>query len=294
MEVNCRECAGCCIDWRPIAPAASEHERRGLESPLDDRYNMVPLTRDDIRTMLDVGYGDAMRPRLWTAAGEDRETVEIDDRDIVAMNGRPLYMIGLRQVSKPVTPFGTEPRWLRTCSFLDPQTLQCRIHEQSAYPTTCAAYPGQHLAMDVETECERVEAAFGGDRLVDDDPPEELPPAPFGREALGWTVFAHPEPDRLTGMIERIAADGMTTDDRAEFVGMAAGHSPGTLTINPAAVESATSTVRETTSWVGRAIKAWRRRAGNEESSPADAAIVEETRGAPATSGWTGDASHSC
>ncbi len=29
MKVNCEGCAGCCIDWRPVSPAPSNHERRG-------------------------------------------------------------------------------------------------------------------------------------------------------------------------------------------------------------------------------------------------------------------------
>ncbi|MFB6176362.1 MAG: YkgJ family cysteine cluster protein, partial [Halobaculum sp.] len=98
-------------------------------------------------------------------------------------------------------PFGGERVWLDACVFLDPDTLQCRIHEQDRYPRACGTYPGHNLALDAETECERVEQAHGesGERLLDDEVPEDLPPLPFGPQALGGTVFCYPHPDELSG-----------------------------------------------------------------------------------------------
>jgi hypothetical protein len=64
MEVNCEGCAGCCPDWRALA-ADLDHERRGPCEPIGDEYNLVALTRDEVRVFLDAGLGDALRPRLW-------------------------------------------------------------------------------------------------------------------------------------------------------------------------------------------------------------------------------------
>jgi hypothetical protein len=64
MEVNCEGCAGCCLDWRALA-ADLDHERRGPCEPIGDEYNLVALTRDEVRVFLDAGLGDALRPRLW-------------------------------------------------------------------------------------------------------------------------------------------------------------------------------------------------------------------------------------
>lgn len=291
MEVDCRGCAGCCLDWRPIAPAGSTHERTGTDRPLDDRYNLVPLTRDDVRDLVDAGYGDALRPRVWTTDDENRQTVTVDDVPLVAVDGRPLFMVGLRQPPKPVGPFDTDPQWLRTCVFLDPATLQCRIHDEAIYPDTCAAYPGQHLALETETECERVEAAFGGDRLLDTDVPGAVPPLPVGPRAIGWTVFAHPAPDELAGRIDRVRTDDLRNADRAAFAAVAAGHSPGTFAVNDAAVEEVRKRVLAADSWVGRAAASWAAAAGAEEPpDPARAADIEEARGAPATPGWSDEA----
>jgi len=111
-----------------------------------------------------------MTPRLWRA--RDGPSVDVDGYEVAAVAGKPAFFVGLRTVPKPVGPFDTDPRWLPTCAFLDPETLQCRIHDTPEYPTECATYPGHHLALDVETECERVEEHVGGDRLLDDAPPE--------------------------------------------------------------------------------------------------------------------------
>ena len=64
MDVDCEGCAGCCIDWRPLTGRAIDHERTGPFDPLDDTYNLVPLTRGEIRRFVERGYGDALRPRL--------------------------------------------------------------------------------------------------------------------------------------------------------------------------------------------------------------------------------------
>jgi len=285
MEVNCEGCAGCCIDWRAIAPAASDHERRGPREPLDDAYNLVPLTRDDARAFLDAGVADALTPRLW----RDESGVEIDGVSVSAIDGKPAFFLGLRKPPKPVGPFDTDPSWLPTCVFLDPTTLQCRIHGEDTYPEECADYPGHNLAVEQETECERVESAFGGNRLVDDDPPEDLPGFLLGPQAIGQKVFVFPDAERLSGVVGRAAAGELTAEDRALFVAAAVASAPGTTTVNREKFERALSTARETDSWAGRAIADWEARAG-EEGSPTDdpesAEEVEVARGAPETPGW--------
>ena len=284
MDVDCEGCAGCCIDWRDVAPAAVDldHERRGGLVPLDDTYNLVPLTSDEVRAFLAAGLGDAMTPRLFAS---DERSVAVDGRDLAAVRGRPAFFVGLRKPPKPVAPFGTGPSWLPSCVFLDPATLQCRIHGDDRYPDACATYPGDNLALEAETECERVEAAFGGDRLLDDDPGDADPLLGVG--ALGATVFTHPEPERLAGRVERIAGGEPTAADRAEFVAVAAASRPGSLDVDEARYERARRRVREADSWVGAAAAAWRERSdADEPPEPSRGEAVEESRGAPSTPGW--------
>ena len=286
MEVNCEGCAGCCIDWCAIAPAdLDDHERRGRFRPLDDVYNLVPLSRGDVRGFLDAGLADATTPRLWRAQGNG--DVEIDGINLTAIDGKPVFFVGLRKPPKPVAPFGhEEATWLPTCAFLDPATLQCRIHDSDVYPQECAEYPGHNLALDSETECERVEVAFGDQRLLDDEPPENRSGLLLGPQAIGEKVFVHPDPDRLDGVIERVVAGDLTTKDRAEFVAAAAASSPGTTESNPDAFADAYERALAVDSWVGRAIVEWEELAEREAGDPALGATVEEVRGAPKTPGW--------
>ncbi|NHN60505.1 MULTISPECIES: YkgJ family cysteine cluster protein [Halorussus] len=303
MEVNCEGCAGCCIDWRAVAPEPSDHERRGPREPLDDVHNLVPLTRDDARNFLDAGLADALTPRLW----RDESGVEIDGVPVSAVDGRPAFFLGLRKPPKPVAPFGVDESdgssarrnrpdsdgadstWLPTCVFLDPTTLQCRIHDADTYPEECADYPGHNLALEEETECERVEAAFGGERLLDGDPPEELRGFLLGPQALGQKVFVFPDPDRLDGVVGRAESGDLTADDRALFVAAAVASAPGTTTANPDKFESALDAARQADSWAGRAVADWTARAGEEGTPAPDPAVaerVEDDRGAPGTPGW--------
>lgn len=279
MEVNCEGCAGCCVDWRPLSEEAPDHERQGRYRSLDDTYNLVPLSGDEIRGFLDDGFGDVLVPRVFAAdAG-----VTVDGYTLASVAGGPAFYVGLRKPPKPVAPFGAGPAWLDTCVFLDPETLQCRIHGGDRYPEACATYPGDNLALGVETECERVERAFDGDRLREDTPPEGagIDPTP-----LGATVFVHPAPHRLDGVVERLAEGRATPEDRAEFVAVAAGHHPGSLDVDRAHYEEAYAAVLDAGSWGGRAIAAWERRADGEDPNPSDARAVEEDRGAPPTPGW--------
>jgi len=285
VEVNCEGCAGCCVDWRAITDAPDDHERRGPRAPLDDAYNLVPLTREDVRALCDAGYADAMTPRLWTAAEGD-DAVVVDGRGLAAVDGRPAFFLGLRKPPKPVAPFGTEPHWLPACAFLDPGTLQCRIHGDDAYPEECADYPGHNLALGAETECERVEAAFGGDRLRDDAPPEDAGGLLLGPQAVGEKVFCYPDPDELDGAIERLRDDALTRADRAAFVGVAAASAPGTTEVEAAVRERYERRAREADSWVGRAVDEWERRARADPPDPSLAEAVEDDRGAPTTPGW--------
>ncbi|ADJ13643.1 YkgJ family cysteine cluster protein [Halalkalicoccus jeotgali] len=281
MEVDCAGCAGCCIDWRALSGAEIEHERRGPRKPLDDAYNLVPLTRDDVRGFLEAGLGDAMTPRLWTAEAG----VEIDGTTLAAIDDKPVFFVGLRKPPKPVGPFDRPPTWLPTCAFLDPTTLQCRIHSTETYPEECAEYPGHNLALEAETECERVEDAFGDERLLDGTVPDDLSGLMLGPQALGQKLFVHPEPDRIEGMIGRIRTGEATDADRAEFVAWARASAPGTVTHNRAVYERERTRVLETTSWVGESTAEWKRRAG-EDPNPEFARGVEERRGAPGTPGW--------
>lgn len=292
MEVNCAGCAGCCVDWRPLAPdGGSDHERRGPHRPLDATYNLVALEREEIRGFLADGMGDALTVRLWEAE-DDGGAVEIDGHRLAAVAGRPAFFVGLRKPPKPVAPVGREePAWLPTCVFLDPDTLQCRIHDGARYPAECGAYPAHNLALGVETECERVEAAGGGDRLLDDDPDEREGAPLFGPQAVGQKLFAYPDPDDLEGVVERAARGELTREDRAEFVAVAAASSPGTLALSPPHYEEARAEFLAADSWAGRAIDDWEVRAGGRgEPAGVDPAAagreVETERGAPTTPGW--------
>lgn len=282
MEVNCEGCAGCCLDWRPLVEDPPDHERRGPWEPLDDVYNLVPLTRDDVDAFLDAGLADALTPRLWSAPGEG---VTVDGHDLAAIDDRPVFFLGLRKPPKPVAPFDTEPTWLPTCAFLDPETLQCRIHGTEVYPTECDVYPGHNLDLGARTECERVEDAFGGDRLLDGTPPGDLPDPLFGPQAVGYTVFLHPEPARLEGVVDRVLGSGATMADRAEFVAAALAGSPGTTATNMDAFQDAFERACDAESWVSGSIEDWEHLQGD-APDPGLGGHVEEDRGAPGTPGW--------
>ncbi|WP_426963971.1 YkgJ family cysteine cluster protein [Haloparvum alkalitolerans] len=308
METNCEGCAGCCVDWRALADRPVP-DRTGRRNPLDDTYDLVPLTRDEVAAFVDDGLGDALVPRLFAPAEGD-DSVTVDGHDLAAIDGRPVFIVGLRKPPKAVGPFDAAPRWLPTCVFLDPDTLQCRIHGSERYPQTCATYPGHNLRLERETECERVEDAFGGDRLTDGAVPEDLPPPQFGPTALGSTVFAHPDPDALEGTVARLAAAGRragvgsvpggdpetppaTAADRGTFVGAAVGSRPMSLSVNRDRMAEARAAVESADSWVGRALDEWTERAAaaGGVGVPADdpgtlAREVEDRRGAPGTPGW--------
>jgi Fe-S-cluster containining protein len=296
MELRCEGCAGCCVDWRPLDPDAAGSDRAGDRPPLDDTYDLAPLTRDEVAGFLDDGLGDALVPRLFEPAERDAR-VAIDGVEVAAARDRPVFMIGLRKPPKPVAPVGTdEPRWLDACVFLDPTTLQCRIHGEERYPRTCATYPGHNLELGAETECERVEAAGGGDRLLDGEPPADLPAPAFGPQAIGSTVFAYPDPDELDGVVDRILDDSLTADDRARFAGAAAGSRPGSLSVDRDRMAEARERAREADSWAGRAIREWTERAEagsdgervglNAASRDRLARELEDDEGAPGTPGW--------
>ncbi len=330
MEVNCEGCAGCCLDWRALLEdddvardAVDGHRRHEVfedetpatpsREPLDDDPTFVPLTRDEVRAFLEAGMGAALTPRFWHARDEreelrssdsssrdaPREGVEIDGHTVAAVAGRPAFFIGLRKPPKPVAPFGREePTWLPTCVFLDPTTLQCRIHEDDLFPDECGAYPAHTLALAQETECERVESAFGGDRLLETDH-GDLDGLLLGSQALGAKLFCHPRPAALEGIVERAAAGELTRRDRAEAIAVAAASSPGTLAMSDPHYERAKERMladadadtepADGASWVGPAIRDWYERcreAGEAVPPPTVADAVELERGAPETPGW--------
>ncbi len=341
MEVNCEGCAGCCLNWRPFHDAetdgtARRHRRARLDTdgdadavgsrvPFDDDTNFVALTRDEVRGFLEAGMAPALTPRFWRAR-DAGESVEIDGYSVAAVAGRPVFFVGLRKPPKPVDPFGREePAWLPACVFLDPETLQCRIHGDEQFPDECGSYPAHNLALEQETECERVEAAFEGQRLLEDDVPAALDGLLLGTQALGAKLFAHPRPETLEGVIDRTATGELTSEDRAECLAVAAASSPGTLVTSDYHYEWGKARALETASadgnsaeesgdkrssadgsddkrssadevdesraesWVGPAIREWERRRRDADGtvpSPAVAADVETTRGAPETPGW--------
>ncbi|MDQ2050836.1 YkgJ family cysteine cluster protein [Natronolimnohabitans sp. A-GB9] len=316
MEVHCEGCAGCCMDWRSLledatdadVDADADHQRRtpfdgeSARAPLDDDTNFVPLIRDEVRGFLESGMAAALTPRFWHARDE-RESVTVDGHSVAAVAGRPVFFVGLRKPPKPVAPFGREESvWLPSCVFLDPESLQCRIHGGEHFPDECGAYPAHNLALEHETECERVESAGGGTRLLEAEIDEDLDGLLLGSQALGAKLFAHPRPDDLEGIVGRAATGELTAADRAECLAIAAGSSPGTLAISEHHYEWGKARALETTdtdssgddraeSWVGPAIREWYRRAGDEGEtapSPAVASAVEDDRGAPDTPGWDG------
>ena len=81
MELRCEGCAGCCVDWRPLAPDAAGSDRAGDRPPLDDAYDLVPLTRDEVAGFLDDGLGDVLVPRLFEPAERDGR-VSVDGVDV--------------------------------------------------------------------------------------------------------------------------------------------------------------------------------------------------------------------
>ncbi|PSP94609.1 zinc/iron-chelating domain-containing protein [Halobacteriales archaeon QS_4_62_28] len=289
MNVDCEGCAGCCLDWRPLTDADIDHEQRGNRRPLDGTANLVSLTRDEVRAFVDAGHGDALTPRLFTDDGG----VLIDGHSVAAVDGRPVFYVGLRKPPKPVAPFDADPTWLDTCVFLDPVTLQCRIHDDDLYPDTCATYPGENLTLDVETECERVErhapGQRAGQRLLDDDPQDATPL--LGPAALGTKLFAHPEPDRLDGVCDRLEAGTLTDEDRAELVAVAAASAPGTGAVSEDWYERYRERARAADSWTGRAIDAWAAmgEVGQSAPTPQRARAIEDEDGAPPTPGWGND-----
>lgn len=290
MELSCQGCAGCCIDWTPLAPQITRPERTGPQSPLDAIDNFVPLRGEEVRSYIAAGHGGALVPRLWTVT-EDSDTspatVEIDGYQLAAVADRPVFYVGLRKVPKPVAPFDHERTWLRTCVFLDPSTLQCRIHDTEFYPAACAAYPGHNLLLDQETECERVERATGDQRLLDPTPPDDIDAPAVGPQALGARLFAHPDPEMLSGTVDRIASGTATPSDWRSFIAVAAGSSPGTLAINDPWRTTAREQLRQTESWVDQLLAYWSERAGAIGTPTDDVQLTPETRDPPPeVPGW--------
>ncbi|MDY6765219.1 MAG: YkgJ family cysteine cluster protein [Halobacteria archaeon] len=287
MELNCEGCAGCCIDWRSLSSdGINGAEHSGDRIPVDNVYNFTPLTRDDLRTFLKEGYSDFTYPRVWEADGE--HTVEIDGREIVALEGKPVFYVGLRKTPKPIAPFGIkDPKWIPTCVFLDPTTLQCRIHDNNVYPGSCADYPGQNLKLGVKTECERVEDVFGGERLLNDDPPDEFESFIIGRKAIGEKLFVHPEPERLNGVVMRLARDELKRRDRHEFLSVALAGRPGTTEVNREVYEETLEKLKDMRSWVTKAIRDWEHLFRTDRDPiPENAKDIEDDRGASPTPGW--------
>ncbi|WP_236044480.1 hypothetical protein [Haloarcula salinisoli] len=111
----------------------------------------------------------------------------------------------------------------------------------------------------------------------------------FGLGAVGERVFAHPDPDRVAGRIERFRDGELSREDRTEFVAVAAASSPGTLAVNDDRYEQVLELVLRADSWAGRALDRWARAADAVGERAADApepGDVEDGDGAPPTPGW--------
>lgn len=289
MDVDCEGCAGCCVDWRALTDLP-DPEHAGSREPIGDAYNLVPLEVDELRSFVDAGLADALTPHLFRVPDADG-TVDIDGEPLAAIDDKPVFYVGLRNVPKPVAAAGSdEAIWLPTCAFLDPTTLQCRIHDDDLYPNACAAYPGANLQLDQATECERVERAGGGKRLLNDDPPSSVPGLRLGPQAIGSKLFAYPDPDDLDGRVRRFREGVATVEDRASFVAAAAASQPGAISINEDRYEQAREQVLAADSWVGQAIREWNDHASpvgeSEGADPSLAERIEAQRGAPGTPGW--------
>lgn len=287
MKGHCEECAGCCIDWRSLSPIELDHERRDEWEPIDDHYNFVSLTRDDVEEFTRAGLTDALTPRLWYDR-TDCAPVTIDGTPIASIDGKPVFFLGLRKVSQPVNPFGNPRTWLPTCVFLDPTTLQCRIHDLDQYPTNCREYPAHNLYLEIETECERVERAGGGDRLINRSVSELPPGLVLGLQAIGYKVFVHPELERYTGVIEHLQTNLLTSVERASFIAAALASSPGSTDHEMDRYRSILETIAATSSWVSDMISYWQQLAGTTGEAVVDPItdIVYENDDVPGTPGW--------
>jgi hypothetical protein len=100
-------------------------------------------------------------------------------------------------------------------------------------------------------------------------------------------VFAHPEPARLDGVVDRLVAGDLRATDRAEFVARALASSPGSLAVADDRVAAVRSEVLDASSWVGRAVDGWTDAAGAiGDRAPETAFGVEAGRAVPGTPGW--------
>ena len=161
-------------------------------------------------------------------------SVSVDGHSLAAVEGRPVFFVGLRKPPNPVAPFGLDPTWLPTCTFLGPGTLQCRLHGDSLYPDACERYPGDNLALDA-------------------DPGDTTPL--LAPSAVGGGLFGHPDRSRIEGWVDRLARGEATTEDRAEFVAVAVGSSPGSLGVDEPHYEQTRETALSADSWVGAAVR---------------------------------------
>ncbi len=285
MKLNCKECAGCCIDWRSMASKNIDmnHEWRGKYKPIDNTYNLVVLTKDDIVNLLQSGYVDSMTPRLFYSS---KKSIEINGISIASIDEKPIFFIGIRKVKKPVSPFGKDSRWLPSCIFLDPSNLQCRIHDSEIYPESCFNYPKNNIALDLETECERVEKNFNQRRLKNEEGIKETSNVFFGPEVIGHKIFVYQNKNELSNIINDIKKNNLDKKQRYKFIATAIASSPGSTTINKKKFQEALSKAYESESWINDTINDWKQRKQNEKPNPKKSGIVETKRGAPKTPGW--------
>lgn len=286
VELNCQECAGCCIDWHSVVPDR-EFTDTTFEgyTPYDSRDKFVTVSSDEVRKFIQSGYGDGLIPRLFQPTDNQLGCMTIDGVELASIDSQPVFLMGLRSTRKPVAPFGLDPSWLPTCIFLDPDSLQCRIHNSKVYPDTCARYPADNLYFDAETECERVEQIFGEDRLLEHD--DSSPRPTIGPGSVGGTVFLHPKPERLDGLIKPLLEDPAVEPGRIEFSAVAAASAPGVDHIDQERYEQVHSQLSGSTSWISEVADRWKQI--YEMGKPTDHAEtldVEVPTGAPPTPGW--------
>jgi len=284
MEVNCEGCAGCCIDWRALNDAKVDHERRGRYVPLDDVGNLAPIRRDGSGPSSTKGSATSSSPDCSPARATP-PSISTEPRWRPSTDG-PHSSSACASRPKPVGPFDSDSTWLPTCAFLDPTTLQCRIHGDDLYPETCRRYPRREPRAG---RGDGVRARGSGLRRVPADRRRTARRRRTDLRARGGRDdgVRSPRPRPADGRRRPPAERRVDPEDRAEFVAVAAASSPAMLAVSDPVYEETREQVLDADSWAGRAIDRWTDRAGDAGTdAPAPAPLAkefEEEAGAPET-----------
>jgi len=216
--------------------AAARAGRRRLRphrsSPtLDDAYDLVPLTRDEIAGFVDDGLGDVLVPRLFEPAEGD-SAVRIDGVDIAAAGDRPVFAIGLRKPpnrsrrSAPTSIAGSTPASSST-----------RPRSSAGFTATSATRePARRIQLTTSNWTPRPSASASRPPAVatassttrSPTTPRRPCSAPRGRRDR----LCAPRPQRSRRRDRPDPRGAAHPDDRARFVGAAVGSSPGSLSVD--------------------------------------------------------------